>query len=357
MGRKSFTRLITPPPPATGAGTTKKGSVYVMCVRMIVQPRKTVSKDEFLQYPPYSIAIDGYGRGAPFFSAERRILNINHHEDCDRIATRSSCAQALHLVKMGLYDTFSYQGKRHADLYVNDCDQDVTWATYVLMHQEQLENSRLKQRLKEMIQIEDMLDMSAGLYPIKKRWHLLKRLLWVSEPYTDARADGSLHAMNGDAMRAMIEQMHGRIRSTLYGRGKEIEPDDRLEVIADFERWQFIREIGRHARLGVAQKGLKAFVSHVAHCGRRGGDRYVIVRRSQFIDWFPIDRMCDMLNEEEGTVGPDAADRWGGSRDNVIGSPREHGSNIRPTRVLEIVKAACDECARLRAHPGPAFRA
>ncbi|MEY4744837.1 MAG: hypothetical protein RL272_782 [Candidatus Parcubacteria bacterium] len=319
--------------------------VSIMSVRMIVRPRVTVSREEFLTHPPYSVAIDGYCSGAPFYDAERRILNINHHEDCDRIATRSSCAQAFHLVNMGLFDAFMEQGKPHADLYVGDGDEDVIWTTYALMHRQHVEDPRFKFRLREMIQLEDVLDMSAGLYPIKKRWHLLKRLLWICQPYSDARADGSLHAMDGDAMQAMIMQCHRRIRDTLYGRGNEVEPDDRFEVIADFERWQFIREVGRHARIGVAQKGLKAFVSHVARCSGTDGDRYVIIRRSQFIDWFPIGRMCDMLNAAEGT-DPKSNRCWGGNRDNVIGSPREHGSRLRPAQVLEIVKAACDSVTR-----------
>lgn len=309
-----------------------------MGVHLKCEPRKTIAWDEFSGYPAYSIAIDGYCVGPPRSSPDGLRLNINHHEDCDRIATRSSCAQALHLVKMGLYDTFGAEGKPHATLYVNDCDQDVQWTTYALMNPDQVEDPRFKFRLKEMINLEDVLDMSAGLYPIKKRWHLLKRLLWVSEPYTDARADGSLHALDGDAMHALIRETHRRIRASLCGRGKEIEPDDRFEVIAEFDRWQFIREVGKHARIGVAQKGLKAFVSLVS-AGPKCF-RYVIVRRSRFIRWLPLEDVCRRLNEAEGVSDGDT-DRWGGS-DNVIGSPRDGGSILPPEAVLAIVKEACE---------------
>ena len=255
-----------------------KGRVRVMSVRLVFEPRKTVSWDEFSVHPPYSIAVDGYCSGQPRSTPDGLRLNINHHEDCDRIATRSSCAQALHLVKMGLFDTFSKDGKPEATIYANDCDQDVTWATYILRHPQHID----RPRLKAMVQLEDLLDMSAGLYPIKKRWHLLKKLLWVSEPYTNARADGSLHAMDSDAMTALVDGMHRRIRDTLFGRGREVLPDDRFEVIAEFPRWSFIKEIGTHARIGVAQKGIKAFVSLVAYGPKRC--RYVIVRRSRFMN-------------------------------------------------------------------------
>lgn len=308
-----------------------------MNVHLVFEPRKTVPWDEFCAYPAYSIAVDGYCPGGPRSSPDGLHLNINHHEDVDRIATRSSCAQALHLVKMGLFETFSRDGKREATVYANDCDQDVTWATYILRHPQHVD----RPRLKAMVQLEDLLDMSAGLYPIKKRWSLLKKLLWVTAPYTDARADGSLHTMDGEAMGALVDVMHRRIRDTLFGRGKEVVPDDRFEVIAEFPRWSFIKEIGTHARIGVAQKGIKAFVSLVSSGAKRC--RYVIVRRSRFINWFPLEEICRQLNAAEG-IRPDDSDRWGGS-DNVIGSPRSGGSKLKPEEVLAIVKGACDAFA------------
>ncbi len=223
--------------------------------------------------------------------------------------------------------------------------------TYALMHHKQIQDPRYRYKFKEMVQVEDLLDMSAGLYPFKraKRWCLMRRLLWINEPYTDARADGSLHTMDADTMHAMILQVHRRIRDTLYGRGKEVELDDRFDVLADFGQWQFIREIGKHARIGVAQKGLKAFVSHLAPCSGAEGDRYVIIRIAELIDWFPLQLICDLLNKEERMLNPGSTDSWGGNYDVVIGSPRGHWSKIKPHRVLEIVKHACEMQADLLA--------
>lgn len=306
-----------------------------MSVRLIVEPRKTVSWEQLMKYPPYTMAVDGYCRGSPRSSADGLILNVNHHEDCDRIATRSSCAQVMHLVKMGLFETFSYEGRRRADVYVNDCDEDVTWATYILRNPAHIDRPRLKM----LIQLEDLLDMSAGLYPIKKRWHLLKKLVWVSQPFYEAKADRSLHTMDGDAMGGLIESMHRRIRDTLFGRGKELDPDTRFEVLEQFDGWSYVKKIGEHANYGIAHEGITAFVAHVAKCGDR--HRYNVFRRSRFISGFPLERICELLNEEEG-IGLSANDRWGGS-DNVIGSPREKGSGLAPKRILEIVRAACDE--------------
>ena len=325
-----------------------------MGVRLIVEPRKVVSREEFFSaYPSFSIGGDGYVSGAPGLSPCGLKLVINHHEDCDGLATRSSCAQAYHLLPMGLFCTFKYRGQPRADIYVNDSDWDVILMTYALMHSKQLENPRYKFRFKEIVYLEDVLDMSAGFYPIKKRWHLYKRLLWIGEAYAAARADKSLFTMEADAMHAMILQSHRRVRDTLYGRGKEIEPDVRFEILEDFDQWQVIREIGAHARVAVAQRGIKAFVSLVAPRRGKNGYRYILARRSKFIDGFPVGLMCDMLNKEEG-LDPHSDTCWGGNRDNVIGSPRPKcGSTLPPERVIEIVKAACDEQARRRALDTP----
>ncbi len=306
-----------------------------MSVRLIVQPGKTVSWKQFSKYPKYSIAIDGYCSGRPRSTSDGLRLNINHHEGCDRIATRSSAPQALHLVKMGLFETFSFKGMPRANLFVDDGDPDVQWCTYILKYPEHVDRPRLKM----LVNLADLLDMSAGFYPIKKRWHLLKQLLWVSQPYYEARAAGSLVNMGAVKMEALIEQTHGRIRATLFGKGRELEPDMRFEVIEDFGRWQFINEIGRNARLGLAHKDVKAFVALVGQPGPVS--RYVILRRSRFINWFPVDKMFERLNEAEG-IAQDDPDRWDGG-DNGGGSPRKRHSRLRPNEVTGIVKECCEK--------------
>ena len=307
-----------------------------MTFRLIFEPGKTVKWKDFMHYPPYSIAIDGYCEGPPRATSDSRILNINHHEGCDRIATRSSCAQALHLVKMGLFDTFHVGGKKVGTGFCNDCDQDVQWATYILKHSCHVD----RPRLKALVQLADLLDMSAGFYPIKKRWHLLKMLLWVSEPYTDLRANGLVENLSAVEMEVLIEATHRRIRATLFGKGKETEPDTQFEVIEDFPGWSFIREVGPHARIGVAQAGIKACVVFKGSVGQRF--HYVILRRSCFIQALPLRLICNRLNEAED-IGLYYAQRWGGSFDTAIGSPRKIGSKLPPERVIEIVKEISKE--------------
>ena len=48
-------------------------------------------------HPPYSIALDGYVSGASRFDGRGPWLNLDHHADVDRLATRATCAASLAL--------------------------------------------------------------------------------------------------------------------------------------------------------------------------------------------------------------------------------------------------------------------
>jgi len=311
-----------------------------MNVKMVFEPGREVSWDKptpsgdaalppFNEYPPFSIAVDGYCKGGPKFDQERIILNINHHEGVDRVATRSSCLQAMILVKMGIFESFCVEGGKHAaTLYCNDCDQDVALATYILLHPEHVD----RPKLRELVRVEDLMDMSGGLYPTKKRLHLMKELNWIMRPYTAARVSGKLHELDAKGMERIVKEMHRRIGLSLFNGAKEVDVDTSFEVLAEFPVWSLIREIGEAARVGMAAQRIKAFVSLIG--GTDGRFHYTIGRLSQFIP-FPLPRLYEALNKAEG-IGPEAAHRWGGS-DTIGGSPREVGSSLTPDQVKEVV--------------------
>lgn len=300
-----------------------------MGVTMVFEPGKVVTWEEFRNFPCYSIAVDGYCAGRPRSSAFGRRLNINHHEGVDRLATRSSCDQALCLVKMGLFETFQKDGRPEATIYVNDCDADVTLATYILMHPEHADRPKLKQ----LVRIEDLLDISAGLFPMKKKGHVIRQLAWITEPYLKARAEGRLQSLDAEGMRELVEKMHRRIRAALFGRVKEIELDTSYEVLSQHNGWCMVRETGLQSRIGMAEDGIQAFVTLVGES--HGSYRYAVVRRSRFIP-FPIPLLYDDFNEAEGIV-EGATDRWGGS-ENCGGSPRLANSRLTPGQVAAIVE-------------------
>ncbi len=311
-----------------------------MTIKMVFEPNKEICWDKpvrsgdetlppFTSYPPFSIAIDGYCKGSPKFDQERTILNINHHEEVDRVATRSSCLQAMLLVKLGLYDGFrDEEGRPTATLYCNDCDQDVALATYVLTYPEDVN----RPKLRELIRLEDLMDMSGGLYPTRKRLQLMKQLNWITQPYTKARSSGALQQLDAKGMERLVREMHRRIRRTLFNGPRAVEVDTSFEVLTDHGSWQMVREVGEAARVGMAEKRVKAFVSLISETD--GRYRYAIGRLSQFIP-FPLFKLYAALNKAEG-VSADAEHRWGGS-DTIGGSPREVGSDLPPEQVAEVI--------------------
>jgi len=313
-----------------------------MTIKMVFEPGLVIcwgkpvrSGDKTLppltSYPPRSIAIDGYCKGSPRFDQKRVVLNINHHEDVDRVATRSSCLQAMLQVKLGLYDSFCDEaGRPDATLYMNDCDQDVALATYILMHPEHVN----RPKLRELVRIEDLMDMSGGLYPTRKRLHLMKQLNWIMQPYTRVRASGALGQLDARGMERLVREMHRRIGLTLFNGPKEVEVDTSFEVLADHGSWQLVREIGEAARIGMAEKRIKAFVSLISEAD--GRYRYAIGRLSPFIS-FPLPKLYAALNKAEG-LGAEAKIGWGGG-DTIGGSPRENGSGLSPERVQEVINA------------------
>ena len=306
-----------------------------MPLRLVCRPGRTVTWKKFQEYPTRSIALDGYCSGRPQATKDGLRININHHEDVDRFATRSSCDQALILVKMGLYERLQEDGEPSATIYVNDCDQDVAFATYVLLHP----NHADRPKLKQLIRLEDLLDMSAGLYPVRKRWALMRQLNWITEEYTELRTHGKLSSLSADEMEAVILRMHRRIRAALFGRVKEMDIDTRFERLEEHDGWTLIIERGKQARLGMAEAGIKAYVTVMEAGDKRW--RYALGRLSPFIP-FPIQEICAALNEAEG-IGRRDIDRWGGS-ENSGGSPRRTGSALTP----DMVAAVVDDCLRGR---------
>src|SRR5688572_23777180 len=89
------------------------------------------------EYPTNSIAIDGFVSGPPQFVRHgvKRYLNLNHHEGVARLETRATCAQALMMVRQRLFHFFvDGKGSPDAQVFANDCDEDVCLTWFVLRH-------------------------------------------------------------------------------------------------------------------------------------------------------------------------------------------------------------------------------
>ncbi|MBX7168775.1 MAG: hypothetical protein K1X74_20740 [Pirellulales bacterium] len=280
---------------------------------------------------PFAIALDGYVAAGPRFQAEGPRLNLNHHTEVDRLATRSTCAQVLLAIRQGLFTRFRDENGPRADIYCNDCDEDVCTSWFLLKHS-YLAGHTMNPVLNRLVVMEDLLDATAGAYPFPVDLPILQELAWVYEPYRRTRLDGQLDLRDPEVCTRVVYDVEDRIMRYVTGRGKSIPLDTHYERTGGGHGWAMIREIGDQARTGVFADGIQAYVA--ARKRRDGRWSYTIGRMSPFIP-FDVPAILEALNVAEGAT----TNRWNG--DNTTGtSPRVSGSRLSPddvTRVIEDV--------------------
>ena len=307
-----------------------------MPFNLIIEPNTPpLSRKEFcsIKKAP-AIALDGYVYGGPFVDEKGPHLNFNHHERVNRLATRATCGQVLLAIRQGLFQfLMDTRQEAHADVYVDDCDEDICTSWTLLNHREISEDSgdvksyKRLSRLDRLVHVEDLMDSTAGTYCFSPDAPIIRKLGWVFEPYRDFRFHGGLDGKrDANEFRNVINEVEKRILRYANGHGRSITLDTRYERIGGGANWIMVREIGMHARTGMFADGIRAYVS-VRECPD-GRVSYVAARMSSFIH-FPIPKFCKRFNAMEQCH----QDRWGGSHI-CIGSSRDKGSSI-PPHVLE----------------------
>jgi len=300
-----------------------------MSIELVVRPGPALTREQFLAtHPPYSVALDGYVFGEPWLhhTPGGPYRNFNHHESVDRSCTSSTCEQARRAVVLGFYDLFR-RGERTANLFANDCDQDVCLSTWILMNPD-----RATEPLVRMIsQIVDLLDMSAGVYPMPHERDLLGEVRWVFDPYVRVRP--SLASLSGDVMREVICDVHNRLDLFVIGRSEVMPLTGKYTAIGGGPGWVFAEVTHQSARERMVASGVRAAVELFG----RAGDRYLytVWRRSEYVVGFPVKAILEALNIAEGFQRVDPTG-WGGA-DSVGGSPRGRGSALAPAAVEAIV--------------------
>jgi hypothetical protein len=186
--------------------------------------------------------------------------------------------------------------------------------------------------VRTLAYIEDLLDMSAGGFPMPDERDLLGEIRWVFEPYTGNRH--RLAELDEAGMHDIIQESHTRIERFLNGESKIVPLLGDYREIGGGEGWVLVEIDHQHARQKMVEANIKAAVELFA----RKGDRflYSIWRRSEYIVNFPVKEILRQLNIAEG-FEPEDLNGWGGS-ENVGGSPRGVGSRLSPEQVEEVVR-------------------
>ena len=299
------------------------------------EPGVVISWDEFLATkPPFSIALDGYVTGQTKYFPTGPYATFDHHEDVDRLATRSTCMQIYFSIVLGLFDTFRKDGKPYAHVFVNDADQDVCLSYWLLTHADKVNSAIYGGPLARLVILEDLLDASGGAYPFDDSSEpdsLFNRQAWVFEPYTNAREKRLLHSLNSEELTELINDVSCRISLFVDNKGLSINMDLKPVIIGGGPGWKMIVEKSGCTRVSLYASGTKAFVGM-----RQRSDSnytYVLGKMSPYVS-FPLEKIYKTLNTAEDLDSID--NQWGGS--NIIGgSPRKTGSRLSPQEVEEII--------------------
>lgn len=306
-------------------------------INLIIQPRKSISWEEFLATTSGpSIALDGYVNDAPNYSESTRHVNFDHHHGVVREATMATAEQVYMAVKGGLFETFRNESGPFANVYINDCDQDTCLAIFILENYKMFEGTNSIPHFNRLLSVDSKFDITGGAYPFNLRDELMERHAWIFEPYTNIRKSGELANASTETMLNCVEAVCARIAKFILGESLRIELDIRHDILlasSNLKGFWLVNEIGGNsARYHLFSKGMSAFVSVVA---KRSDGKYVysVGRKSRYIP-FPVQEFFAILNDKEGLTRQNG---WGGS-DIIGGSSRELGSSLEPKEVFELIE-------------------
>lgn len=305
-----------------------------MSIQLFVEPFVSgISWEKFCdKYSNYSVALDGFVNVGPRFDEKKIMVNFNHHEEVDRLATRATCAQVLMAIRQGMFSKFRDEYGVKANVYVNDCDEDVCTSWFLLNNSHMVEET-MNPMINRLVSMEDALDSTAGAYPFPADLPALKELAWVFEPYRQFRMNGGLEKRNAASFHSIITDVEHRILQHVTGRGKAVLVfDTRYELIGGGNGWAMVKEVGPYARTAMFSDGIKAYVSVKER--QDGNWTYTIGKLSPFI---PLDllKLTEKLNQVDEIVTE--TNRWGGGN-NIMGSPRTTGSLLNPENLSKVIK-------------------
>lgn len=302
-----------------------------MSIKLKVRPNDPpMTWNDFLKKcGRYSIALDGYVADSPKLDSFMPAANFNHHENVSRLETRATCAQVHLLIQLGLFKLFRDEDGPRADLYVNDCDEDVCLSVTQLRHPH-IAESVINPGLNRLVDLSDKLDATAGLFPFSTDMPALEELAWVYEPYRRFRLSGGLDSRDAGAFESIITDVEHRILSFIVGKQKRIKLDTRYKVIRSGTGWAMIEEVGPYGRQGALSDGIRAFV---AIRKRNNNNLACSVGRVSECIPFPVPKILNSLSLAENLV----EEGWGGSS-TIGGAPRKYGSKLTEDQIFEIAE-------------------
>lgn len=324
-------------------------------IELCIEPGRTVTWEEFKLESTArdvgSIGLDGYVKGQPRFERVVNeaghcigVQNFNHHEEVNRLATLATCQQVDIALKSGFVDGFREEhGRFMANVYVNDSDQDVCAAVWLLRNKH-LVHDQGSPVINRFVTVAGLMDMTAGSYPFDQDTPFLETLNWINQPYNQARLNGEATSNDPEVHRMIIDAVGSRIDKYIVGRDEKVPLDTRYTPLEKGKGWMMIREVGPQGKLGAINDGADALIQV-----RDNDPEHMHVSFWRKSEWIPIDfhHIMERLNEAElarlkelqlidhDVDSLDATRAWGGGN-TTFGSPRVIGTRLDLSEIAEI---------------------
>ncbi len=287
----------------------------------------------FGELPGDAIALDGYVQG-PAIDADRRRYSFDHHGNCLRHATLSTCEMTLDALRVGL-------DPAGLSIYVNDLDADTTLAAWLLLTPQAAQVERVVAAVRSLGRL-DALGPTAGTLQQESA------LRWALAPLTSR---GDLRTHGEPAWRAVLGDCLERLDLWLAAGAPQYAPEmpaeeeaePQLQLLFDGGPWQLLQSDGGvGAFAAVYRRGV--FAAVVARPLADGTLEYTVGKASEFVGAFDVPAILAALAVAEREVNPgqSAACSWGGSS-TIGGSPRNpdgSASRLGPMAVAGVVEAS-----------------
>jgi hypothetical protein len=329
---------------------------YIECdeaprLRAIIDSQMSVSRSGAASLGPRVILLDGAGSFGPLIDNDEKLYNLDHHSDCERLFTLSTCEQALLLVHSGL-DLSEGDWK----IYANDPDLDTVLAIWCLLNYRRVRELSPEARdvLLPLFRLEGAIDANgpelASLCGLSSD-NLERTLQRIDHLLARERELKQARSWTKKRLLPYTLQMLRAVDALVYA----------AEDFGDYAR---IDAIYGHVevapgRVAVVCRDAAGIYAVEQHLKSRWGDQLSLIALENEPGQYTLRRVTklsgpklgpayDRLNRvDEAVDGHPLNKRWGGSED-IGGSPRPAGTMLSAEELLQNLERAYRPSTRWR---------
>ncbi len=326
----------------------REGQRFLICdeapgVELSIDRKHALTEADARRLGPRVILLDGAGQFAPVIDDAAHVYNLDHHQDCLRAFTLSTCEQALILLLKGLR-----LDKGDWTLYANEPDLDTVFAVWLLLNYRRVRELRPDQRdiLLPILRLEGAID--ANGFEIAEFCGLPREVL--------AAARERLDQLHGEELDVKRSGVWSQIDLYQYTLDKLLAIDRLVYRAADFGDYSRIDEVYGHVEIGgdnvavvcrdgsgiyeVEQRLKKVWGDRLGIIALEKEKGHYTLRRTAGLAGIALDEAYRKLNLFDPAVdGRPPEKRWGGS-DDIGGSPRPDGTRLAPWQITKILRLA-----------------